>query len=92
MKKVLGNNTVALNQKKKRLCVRIPDSMLLDIKHTLANNSVSIKSRSKWISEAIFELLISNNYIDYVSEEWIEPGKNSILEVTLDKKAENALK
>lgn len=89
MKKVLGKKIKII--KKKRLSVRMPKSMIIDIEHRIKTEYKSVKFRSKWISAAIDELSQDENYSDLIAEEWIEPGKNEIIQITLDPQAEERL-
>lgn len=89
MKKILGKKIQPI--KKKRLSVRMPQSMVCDIEKNLIHNKLSIKQRSKWIADAIHDLYKNTCFLDLVAEEWIEPGGNTVLQITLDQNSETLL-
>ena len=88
MTKVFGlNNSVLKN--KKRISVRMPKEMLNEIDTTLSALKISTRLRSRWISEAIVNFYKNNDYIEAVQEEWIDPGQNKVIQIFLEKEAED---
>lgn len=90
MIKVFGRQ---LNKKspKKRISVRVPQAMLEDVKKVMANEGVNQRFRSRWIADTIIRLVTMPNYLQIISEEWIDPGKNKVIQVSLEADAIEAL-
>jgi len=76
---------------KKRLNVRVPINMVPEIEKKMKKVGLNTKQRSSWISEAIVSLEKQESYTVYISEEWIIPGQNVLLQVSLDIEAQKAL-
>jgi len=77
---------------KKRVSVRMPHGMLDDIRSTLLRQGVSLRLQSQWVSEAIVRLYAMPGYWDAIAEEWLDPGANTVKQITLNENAMNALK
>lgn len=52
--------------KKIRLSYCLPEAILIDVKGAMMQNGYDLKGKSKWISEAINQLLAMTNYCDLV--------------------------
>lgn len=59
------SNTVKSN-KKIRLSYCLPEAILMDVKGTMMQQGYDLKGKSKWISEAVHQLLDMQNYGDLV--------------------------
>lgn len=90
MIKVFGKK-IKLSHQKKRICVRMPSGMVDDVYNAMRKAHLSSRYRSRWISNAIIALQKKPEYISSVQEEWIVPGNNQIVQISLDSEAENAL-
>ncbi len=77
---------------KKRVSVRMPQGMLDDIRSTLLRQGISSRLQSQWVSEAIVRLHGIPGYWNAIAEEWLDPGNNTVKQITLNEKAVNALK
>jgi hypothetical protein len=59
------SNAAQLN-KKIRLSYCLPEGILVDIKNAMVQQGYDLRGKSKWISEAIHQLLAMPNYSDLV--------------------------
>jgi metal-responsive CopG/Arc/MetJ family transcriptional regulator len=89
MAKVFGLTKAQTN--KRRISIRMPKGMLEDIDFVLQKTNQSLRNRSKWISIAIINMSTTSNFDYMVSEEWLSPGNNESVQVTLTPEAELAL-
>ena len=80
-----------MNEKKKpsnkvRVSYFLPDLLLNDVKEQMISQGYDLKSKSKWISEAVQDLLCSNNYIDLVNLNEQMQGFEKLDYLTIDRK------
>lgn len=54
------------SSKKIRLSYCLPEAILVDVKGTMMQQGYDLKGKSKWISEALYQLLDMKNYCDLV--------------------------
>lgn len=59
------SNTITSN-KKIRLSYFLPAAILLDVKEQMIKEGYDLKGKSKWVSEAVHELLSFQNFGDLV--------------------------
>jgi hypothetical protein len=59
-------SNVVKSNKKIRLSYCLPEAILVDIKNSMMQEGYDLRGKSKWISEAIYQLLYMPNYIDLV--------------------------
>lgn len=59
------NNHIGIN-KKTRISYFLSDGILTDVKENMAKNGYDLKGKSKWISEAVAQLFLINNYHELV--------------------------
>src|SRR5665648_1140618 len=90
MIKVFGKTTTT-PVAKKRISVRVPTGMLSDIDNVLKQRNMTYRKRSEWISSALVDMLNKPNFIQYIQEEWLSPGNNEMIQITLEETAEKAL-
>jgi hypothetical protein len=76
---------------KRRLNVRVPEKMVQEIEAKMKEDGFNSKQRSEWISRAILDLEKIESFSTFISEEWIVPGKNILLQVSIDSEANYAL-
>ncbi len=76
---------------KRRLNVRVPEKMVQEIEVKMREDGFHSKQRSEWISQAILDLSKMESFTTFISEEWIVPGKNILLQVSVDSEAQDAL-
>ncbi len=67
----------------KRTSVCLPEAMRAEIETTMTKQGVSTKRRSQWIERAITDLHEQPSFGELVLEEFIEPGRNVTIPVTL---------
>lgn len=88
------SNVVKLN-KKIRISYCLPEAILVDVKSAMMSQGYDLKGKSKWITEAIHQLLSLPNYSDLVmiNDQMDGFGKmDSIsLDVTLKEKLDVAI-
>ena len=60
MSKIIKSN------KKIRVSYFLPEAILFDVKEMMIKDGYDLKGKSKWISEAVHELLSFQNYCDLV--------------------------
>jgi hypothetical protein len=77
-------------KEKKRVSVRLPTEMLKDIDIRMVEEGKNKKQRSQWISDSIVALS-TMSYSSLVSENWLDRGNNSSLQVLLEENADKAL-
>ena len=77
-------------KEKKRVSVRLPVEMLKDIDGFMKKEGKNKKQRSQWISESIITLS-KMDYPSLVSENWLDRGNNTSLQVLLEEDAANTL-
>ena len=56
----------AISNKKIRLSYCLPEAILVDIKSSMMQQGYDLKGKSKWISEAVHQLLAMPNFSDLV--------------------------
>ena len=71
------------DESKSRTTLCIPKGMLTAAHTAMQNSGFSLKRRSQWIEEAVEQFLSMPGFIDLVMEEFIEPGGNTTIPVTL---------
>lgn len=60
-------SSIAKTNKKVRLSYCIPEGILIDIRERMASEGYDLKGKSKWISEAVYELLATDNFSELVN-------------------------
>lgn len=60
-------NNLVRNNKKFRLSYCIPQAILNDLKEKMISQHYDLKGKSKWISEAVHDLLDISNYCELVN-------------------------
>lgn len=60
-------SSIAKTKKKVRLSYFIPEGVLIDIKEKMISQGYDLKGKSKWISEAINDLLATENFSELVN-------------------------
>ena len=65
--------------------------MLQDIEGVLRNQGITYRKRSVWISDALLAMKQQPNFIQYIQEEWLNPGNNATIQISLESAAELAL-
>jgi hypothetical protein len=55
------------DKKKFRLSYMIPAGILLDIREKMISQGYDLKGKSKWISEAVNDLLVTENFSELVN-------------------------
>ena len=68
---------------KNRTTLCLPESMLGSIHATMDAEGVSRKRRSQWIETAIQRLFELSGYEELILEEFIDPGRNKTIPVSL---------
>lgn len=53
--------------KKVRLSYCIPQGILIDVRERMVSEGYDLKGKSKWISEAVYKLLSTDNYSELVN-------------------------
>lgn len=80
---------------KSRTTLCIPSGMLTAAHEAMKQSKFSLKRRSQWIEEAVELFLTLPDFEDMVLEEFIEPGGNTTIPVTirsrLAEKIDNAI-
>lgn len=59
-------SNILKDEKKTRISYSLPEAILYDIKQNMSLHGYDLKSKSKWISEAITSLLSFENFVDLV--------------------------
>ena len=67
-----------------RLTVRLPEKMLSDIQIAMTQAGYTPRQRSKWIGESIRELCRVDYFPELVAEDYIGPGHNTPVRITVD--------
>ncbi|MDC8832991.1 hypothetical protein [Alteromonas gilva] len=70
-------------QTKVRSTVRVPSGMLRKISDDMQKRGYNKKQQSKWIEDALSELLELPQYTDLIAEEFISAGTTTSINVTL---------
>lgn len=78
-------NEINKTSKKVRVSYFLPDLLLNDVKEQMISQGYDLKSKSKWISEAVQALLCSNNYIDLVNLNEQMQGFEKLDYLTIDR-------
>ncbi len=60
-------SSIAKTKKKVRLSYCIPEGVLIDIRERMVSEGYDLKGKSKWISEAVNELLATDNFSELVN-------------------------
>lgn len=60
-------NSLVKSNRKIRLSYLLPEAVLMDIRERMIAQGYDLKGKSKWVSEAIFELLETNNFSELVN-------------------------
>ena len=71
-------------KKQKRVSVKMPPKMLIDLDEALARDGYSKKQQSKWVNEALNTLFQKPNYLEIAAEEWSERGGSEQVNILLD--------
>ena len=74
---------------RKRISVRIPESMYKDMLAVFLRDGVSARNLSTWVSDAIIKLKSQKNFIEIIEEEWIDKGNNISRPISLTPEAAN---
>lgn len=61
------SSSIAKTKKKIRLSYCIPEGILVDVRERMVSEGYDLKGKSKWISEAVHELLATDNFSDLVN-------------------------
>ena len=76
-------NAPVLTTGKARTTLCLPETMLVKIHQIMDEEGVSRKRRSKWIENSIQRLFELDGYEELVLEEFIDPGHNKTISVSL---------
>tara|TARA_B100002049_G_C16010486_1_gene345564 strand:+ start:197 stop:586 length:390 start_codon:yes stop_codon:yes gene_type:complete len=74
-----------------RSTVRIPSGMLPKITEDMLNLGYNKKQQSKWIEDALSELLDTPEYTDLIAEEFISPGTTAPINLTLSSETDDKI-
>lgn len=78
--KVLGSRI----EKKTRTSLRLPAVAIEMIKRSMLKHGYGSRERSRWISEAVEQLVNKNDFWDLVAEEFMDNGENEVIPLTLE--------
>ena len=59
-------NNTAYPNKKIRVSYFLPEAILLDVKEMMMKEGYDLKGKSKWVSEAVYDLLLFQNFCELV--------------------------
>lgn len=77
--------------KKYRTSLRLPEIVLDKISISMGNNGYGLRSRSKWICEAVRDLVQQDGYWDLIAEEFMDNKENEVILVTMDEETNSSL-
>lgn len=80
-----------LEDKKARTSLRLPETVLAKISESMSKNGYGAKQRSRWICEALADLIKIEGYCELIAEEFMDKGGNEVIPVTLDDKSSGLL-
>lgn len=89
MAKIL--NAPSVNSKKRRISLRLPKEMLIDVDGVITSKGGNKKQRSQYISDSIIDLEHIESYPTLITENWLDRGENTVIQITLSHEAEKAL-
>ena len=78
--KVLGSRV----EKKTRTSLRLPSVAIEMIKKSMLKQGYGSRERSRWISEAVEQLVNKKGFWDLVAEEFMDNGENEVIPLTLE--------
>lgn len=71
--------------KKIRVSYFLPEAILTDIKNAMVHDGYDLKGKSKWVSEAIYQLLSMPNYSELVTISSQMDGFEKMDSISIDK-------
>lgn len=71
--------------KKIRVSYCLPEAILTDIKNAMVKDGYDLKGKSKWVSEAIYQLLSMPNYSELVTINSQMDGFEKLDSISIDK-------
>lgn len=74
-----------------RRTVRVPVRMIEDLRTHMQSNHYPTRKQSRWIEEAIIQLLDAEFFPELVAEDFVAPGTNRPIRVSLNGRTEDRL-